>query len=226
MRSLARASALLAGMFARLATLALLLAAGFTVALLVDHALRVNSYTVSTTVFGTTTVEKVKLKVRTTSIMVTTVPVAQATDDRKLIVVAPSRSQLLQSGFTVAGSADVFNGVVAIHLIDNSGHWFASQSTFASCGTGCRGSFAVNVDYYLDSDQPGILLVEDTNARGKKKVLHVLKIPVLLLANPAPAVVTVPTLTPNGLTNRTQTITQTTTSTSTASSESQPTTKP
>ena len=44
-----------------------------------------------------------------------------------------------------AGTADVFEAVVSIEILDEAGRTVASTFTMATCGTGCRGSYTTEI---------------------------------------------------------------------------------
>jgi hypothetical protein len=45
----------------------------------------------------------------------------------------------LSSPVTVSGTADVFEAVVSVRILDSAGNQIARTFSTASCGTGCRG---------------------------------------------------------------------------------------
>jgi sporulation and spore germination protein/immunoglobulin-like protein involved in spore germination len=65
----------------------------------------------------------------------------------------------------VAGNADVFEATFRIAIIDGSGKTLADQQVMASCGSGCRGTFAVTVPYVVSKAQWGTLRAYDPSAK-------------------------------------------------------------
>jgi hypothetical protein len=73
----------------------------------------------------------------------------------------------------------VFEAVVSIAILDEHGRTVASTFTMATCGTGCRGSYATDVRYHVDTRQPGTLRVYEVSAKDGSPI-HVVEIPVIL----------------------------------------------
>jgi hypothetical protein len=66
----------------------------------------------------------------------------------------------------VTGTSDVFEAAMVVKVVNSGGHLIARKSFLASCGTGCRGHFAVTLPYHVGSAQAGSIVVTDTSARG------------------------------------------------------------
>jgi germination protein M len=74
----------------------------------------------------------------------------------------------------VTGSANVFEAAYVITLLDASGDVIYEEPTMATCGTGCRGTFDVMVDYEVGQAQWGTLRVwygsaQDGSAQGVRE---------------------------------------------------------
>jgi hypothetical protein len=52
--------------------------------------------------------------------------------------------------------------------------------TTASCGTGCRGTYSVDVTYKVPNEQRGTIVVHDDDAAGTGTPPHSVRIPVTL----------------------------------------------
>ena len=76
-----------------------------------------------------------------------------------IIVEHPRIGQRISSPVTISGSADVFEAVVSIEILDEHRRTVASSVTMATCGTGCRGSYATEVRYHVGTRQPGTIRV-------------------------------------------------------------------
>jgi hypothetical protein len=87
----------------------------------------------------------------------------------------------VSSPVTVSGTADVFEAVVSVRVLDSAGNEIARTFTMASCGTGCRGDYSVAVSYTVPADQPGTVQVFESSAKNGQPV-NVQLIPVLLSA--------------------------------------------
>ena len=85
------------------------------------------------------------------------------------------------SPIEIVGTADVFEATVSYRLLDENGDVIASGVATALCGTGCRGSFEVALDYEVDHDQDGTLEVFEESAKDGRPT-NVVSIPVTLTA--------------------------------------------
>ena len=96
-----------------------------------------------------------------------------------ILLESPGIGERVSSPVTISGSADVFEAVVSIAILDEHGRTVASSFTMATCGTGCRGSYTVDVRYDVGNRQPGTIRVYEVSAKDGSP-LHVVEIPVLL----------------------------------------------
>src|SRR5438874_1545359 len=94
-----------------------------------------------------------------------------------IVVLNPVIGQRVASPVAVSGTADVFEAVVSLRVLDASGAEIAAKFTTASCGTGCRGDYATTVPYRSDHDQPGTVEVYEVSMRDGSRV-HVVDVPV------------------------------------------------
>jgi hypothetical protein len=83
----------------------------------------------------------------------------------------------------VAGLTDVFEATFRVAILDGSSTVLADTQVMASCGTGCWGTFDVNVPYVVATAQWGTLRVYDLSAKDGTRE-HVVDYPVWL--TPAP----------------------------------------
>jgi hypothetical protein len=96
-----------------------------------------------------------------------------------ILVESPGIGHRISSPVTISGTADVFEAVVSIAILDEHGRTVASTFTMATCGTGCRGSYATDVRYHVATRQPGTLRVYEVSAMDGSPI-HVVEIPVIL----------------------------------------------
>jgi hypothetical protein len=96
-----------------------------------------------------------------------------------ILVQSPRIGQRVSSPVTISGSADVFEAVVSIAILDEHGRTVASAFTMATCGTGCRGSYTTDVRYDVGTQQPGTIRVYEVSAKDGSP-MHVVEIPVVL----------------------------------------------
>jgi germination protein M len=97
-----------------------------------------------------------------------------------ILVVSPQIGERVGSPVTVSGSANVFEANVSVEVVDASGKVVGSTFTTATCGTGCRGTFSVDVPYEVASATRGLIIVHDDDAAGTGTPPHEVRIPVVL----------------------------------------------
>ena len=96
-----------------------------------------------------------------------------------ILVQSPGIGERVSSPVTISGTADVFEAVVSIAILDEHRRTVASSFTMATCGTGCRGSYTTDVRYDVGTRQPGTIRVYEVSAKDGSP-LHVVEIPVIL----------------------------------------------
>ena len=97
-----------------------------------------------------------------------------------IVVTQPVPGQRVTSPVTVAGTANVFEANVTVEVLDAKGAVAGKTFTTATCGTGCRGSYSVDVTYKVAKEQQGTIVVHDDDAAGTGKPPHEVRIPVTL----------------------------------------------
>jgi spore germination protein GerM len=98
-----------------------------------------------------------------------------------ILVQSPRIGQHVSSPVRISGSADVFEAVVSILILDARGRPVASTFTSATCGSGCRGRYATDVRYGVAATQPGTIRVFEVSAMDGSPI-NVVDIPVTLTA--------------------------------------------
>jgi immunoglobulin-like protein involved in spore germination/sporulation and spore germination protein len=98
-----------------------------------------------------------------------------------ILVESPGIGQRASSPVRISGSADVFEAVVSIAILDERGRTVASTFTMATCGTGCRGAYSTDVLYDVGTTQPGTIRVYEVSAMDGSPT-HVVDVPVTLTA--------------------------------------------
>jgi germination protein M len=97
-----------------------------------------------------------------------------------ILVESPQIGERVGSPVTVSGSANVFEANVSVEVVDARGKVVGSTFTTATCGTGCRGTFSVDVPYEVASATRGLIIVHDDDAAGTGTPPHEVRIPVVL----------------------------------------------
>ena len=95
-------------------------------------------------------------------------------------VANPRDGQRIESPIRVGGTANVFEANVTVYILDERGRKIAETFTTATCGTGCRGQFMVDVPFEVDREQRGTVVVHDDDAAGVGRPPHEVRIPVIL----------------------------------------------
>jgi hypothetical protein len=98
-----------------------------------------------------------------------------------ILVEHPVIGERVSDPVVVSGTADVFEATVSITILDAQGRELVNTFAMATCGTGCRGTYARAVHYVVDHDQPGTIRVYEVSAKDGKP-LHTIEIPVTLTA--------------------------------------------
>jgi germination protein M len=98
-----------------------------------------------------------------------------------ILVTSPALNQAVESPIVLRGSANVFEANVGIQVLDENGDVIVETFTTATCGTGCRGTFRARVDYEVDDEQDGTIVVHDDDAAGTGTFPNEVRIPVRLL---------------------------------------------
>jgi hypothetical protein len=82
-----------------------------------------------------------------------------------IFVDRPAYGAALPNPGDVRGTADVFEATFRVAILDASGASIVDRQVMASCGTGCRGTFAVALPYSLARAQWGTLRVYNPSAK-------------------------------------------------------------
>ncbi|MGI8606482.1 MAG: Gmad2 immunoglobulin-like domain-containing protein [Gaiellaceae bacterium] len=98
-----------------------------------------------------------------------------------ILVEHPSIGQRVESGITVSGSANVFEANVTVRVLDAGGTELARDFTTATCGTGCRGTFSIDMNFEVSHEQAGTIVISDDDAAGTGTPPHEVRIPVTLM---------------------------------------------
>jgi Immunoglobulin-like domain of bacterial spore germination/Sporulation and spore germination len=91
----------------------------------------------------------------------------------------PAIGEQVSSPVTVSGTADVFEAVVSVRVLDSAGNQIARTFSAASCGTGCRGGYSIPVSYTVTRAEPGTIEVFESSPKNGQPV-NVQQIPVTL----------------------------------------------
>jgi germination protein M len=98
-----------------------------------------------------------------------------------ILVLSPALTQSVESPVLVRGSANVFEANVSIQILDENDEVVAETFTTATCGSGCRGTYRIEVPFEVDHAQEGTIVVHDDDAAGTGVFPHEVRIPVRLV---------------------------------------------
>jgi germination protein M len=98
-----------------------------------------------------------------------------------ILVLSPALTQSVESPVLVRGSANVFEANVSIQILDENDEVLAETFTTATCGSGCRGTYRIEVPFEIDHAQEGTIVVHDDDAAGTGVFPHEVRIPVRLV---------------------------------------------
>jgi hypothetical protein len=98
-----------------------------------------------------------------------------------IVVAEPASGARVASPVTVSGTANVFEANVTVEILDAEGNPIANDFTTATCGSGCRGEFTLELPFSVTEEQPGTIVVHDDDAAGTGTPPHVVEIPVVLV---------------------------------------------
>jgi hypothetical protein len=94
-------------------------------------------------------------------------------------VTEPARGATVTSPVTISGTADVFEATVSIRILDTTNNTLAETVTTATCGTGCRGDYTIDVPFSVSTPQPGVIQVFEVSAKDGS-MINIVRIPVTL----------------------------------------------
>jgi hypothetical protein len=100
------------------------------------------------------------------SVPASTGPVTTAVDDPAIAIETPFVDGEVGSLVSVTGTADVVDAALTVRVLGEDGDELAAIVVAASCGDGCRGTFATELSYFVERSQPGTIEVTGVGADG------------------------------------------------------------
>jgi spore germination protein GerM len=98
-----------------------------------------------------------------------------------ITVEAPAIGAEVLSPVRVAGTANVFEATVTARVLDAAGDVLVEDYTTATCGTGCRGDYELELPFEVSSEQPGVIQLQADDAAGTGTMPGLVEIPVTLV---------------------------------------------
>ncbi len=82
-----------------------------------------------------------------------------------IFVDRPAYGAALGNPGRVSGNANVFEATFRVAVLDGAGKVLVDRQVMATCGTGCRGTFAVSLSYKVSKGQWGTLRAYNLSAK-------------------------------------------------------------
>jgi hypothetical protein len=98
-----------------------------------------------------------------------------------ITVEAPAIASEVASPVRIAGTANVFEATVTARVLDEAGTVLVEDFTTATCGTGCRGDYELELAFEVSSEQPGVIQLQADDAAGTGTMPGLVEIPVTLV---------------------------------------------
>ena len=100
------------------------------------------------------------------SVPASTGPVRTAVEDPAIAIETPFVDGEVGSQVSVTGTADVVDAALTVRVLGEDGEELAAIVVTASCGDGCRGTFATEFSYFVERSQPGTIEVTGVGTDG------------------------------------------------------------
>jgi Immunoglobulin-like domain of bacterial spore germination len=100
------------------------------------------------------------------SLPASTGPATIAVQDPAIAIETPFVDGDVGTPVSVTGTADVVDAALTVRVLGEQGDELAAIVVKASCGDGCRGTFATELSYFVERSQPGTIEVTGVGADG------------------------------------------------------------
>jgi Immunoglobulin-like domain of bacterial spore germination len=100
------------------------------------------------------------------SVPASTGPVTTAVEDPAIAIETPFVDGDVGTPVSVTGKADVVDAALTVRVLGEQGDELAAIVITASCGDGCRGTFATELSYFVERSQPGTIEVTGVGTDG------------------------------------------------------------
>ena len=100
------------------------------------------------------------------SVPASTRPVTTAVQDPAIAIETPFADGDVGTPVSVTGTADVVDAALTVRVLGEQGDELAAIVVKASCGDGCRGTFATELSYFVERSQPGTIEVTGVGTDG------------------------------------------------------------
>jgi len=93
-------------------------------------------------------------------------PVTTAVQDPAIAIETPFVEGDVATPVSVTEMADVVDAAFTVRVLGEDGDELAAIVVKASCGDGCRGTFATELSYFVERSQPGTIEATGVGADG------------------------------------------------------------
>ena len=93
-------------------------------------------------------------------------PATTAVQDPAIAIETPFVDGDVGTPVSVTGTADVVDAALTVRVLGEEGDELAAIVVKASCGDGCRGTFATELSYFVERSQPGTIEVTGVGTDG------------------------------------------------------------
>jgi len=100
------------------------------------------------------------------SVPASTRPVTTAVQDPAIAIETPFVDGDVGTPVSVTGTADVVDAALTVRVLGHDGEELAAIVVTATCGDGCRGTFATELSYFVERSQPGTIEVSGVGTDG------------------------------------------------------------
>jgi hypothetical protein len=100
-------------------------------------------------------------------------------EDPSIAIETPLANGEVASPVSITGTADVVDAALTVRVLDREGSELAAIEVDASCGDGCRGTFATRLFFFAEERQPGTIEVSGVSESGDAALASV---PVVIVA--------------------------------------------
>lgn len=120
-------------------------------------------------VAGCTKVERVTTELTTSPRVPASAPGASPTEvaSPAIDIETPLANTEAGSPVSITGTADVVDASLTVQILDANGIQLAATVVEASCGDGCRGTFATELFFFVERRQPGTIEVSGVSDAGR-----------------------------------------------------------
>jgi hypothetical protein len=100
-------------------------------------------------------------------------PATTAVQDPAIAIETPFVDGEIGSPVSVTGTAEVVDATLTVRVLGEDGNELAAIVVRASCGDGCRGTFGIELYFFVERREPGTIEVTGVAADGEPALASV-----------------------------------------------------